>query len=175
MHKKLLSFTACKNELFGIWQASKMNFCWFWECSNNTLVVFENDFKVSLFYYLTYFCYYLIYFYYYSWILLYFLVLFISFIVLFQLSFTFTYRIYSKKISVLTKQVIFKQIPLFKFFVGYTRVKNKGKILVKCLVVLNPSPWNLHFFLLHINIQTDKYTECIRTNTSPNIKTIYYL
>ena len=31
------------------------------------------------------------------------------------------------------------------------------------------------FFLLHINIQTDKYTECIRTNTSPNIKTIYYL
>ena len=103
LHQKLLSFTACKNELFGIWQASKMNFCWFWECSNNTLVVFENDFKVSLFYNLTYFYYYLIYFYYYSWILLYFLVLFISFIVLFQLSFTFIYRIYSKKISVLTK------------------------------------------------------------------------
>ena len=50
----------------------------------------------NLFYYLTYFCYY-------SYISLYFLVLFISFTVLFQLTFTFIYSTFNKKISISVK------------------------------------------------------------------------
>ena len=91
---------------------AKMNFLVFDKQSKWTFVDFGNvlitlwlclksDFKVSLFYYLIYFCYYLTYFYYYSWIVLF--VLFISFTVLFQLSFTFIYNTFSKKFSILTK------------------------------------------------------------------------
>ena len=53
--------------------------------------------------------YYLVYFYYYLWILLYFLVLFINFTVLFQLTFTFVYSIFNKKISISTKWTNLKQ------------------------------------------------------------------
>ena len=50
----------------------------------------------NLFYYSAYFCYYLL-------VLLHFLLLFIDLTVLFQLTFTFIYNTFSKKISVLTK------------------------------------------------------------------------
>jgi len=52
-------------------------------------IIFTNEL-----YYLVYFCYY-------SWVLLHFFVLFIDFTVLFQLTFTFIYSTFSKKISVL--------------------------------------------------------------------------
>ena len=58
--------------------------------------------KLKLFYYLAYFCYYL-------WVLLYFLVLFMGPIVLFQLTFTFIYNTFSKKISIVIKQTVSKQ------------------------------------------------------------------
>ena len=58
---------------------------------------------INLFYYLVYFCYYL-------WVSLHFLVLFIGHTILFQLTFTFIYNIFSKKFSILAKQVDSKQI-----------------------------------------------------------------
>ena len=47
--------------------------------------------------------YYLVYFYYYLWVLLYFLILFIDLTILFQLTFTFIYITFNKKISISTK------------------------------------------------------------------------
>ena len=73
---------------------------WFTKCS---FVVIK---FVNLFYYLVYFYYlfyYLIYFNYYLWALLYFLILFIDLIILFQLTFTFIYNTFNKKISISTK------------------------------------------------------------------------
>ena len=61
-----------------------------------TMCLEKKNKKINLFYYSTYFCYYLR-------APLYFLVLFMGLIVLFQLTFTFIYSTFSKKISISAK------------------------------------------------------------------------
>ena len=62
----------------------------------NMLCGFNKNYFASLFYHLVYFCYYL-------WATLHFLILFMGFNILFQLTFTFIYSNFSKKLSVLAK------------------------------------------------------------------------
>ena len=75
----------------GLWIINLSDFLMLWSTKVLSSVCLVKIIFVNLFYYLIYFLYYL-------WVSLHFLVLFVSLTVLFQLTFTFIYSIFSKKI-----------------------------------------------------------------------------
>ena len=83
------------------WNVSNLKKYFYWFANNFCAlsVHLALALKASLFYYLAYFCYYL-------WTSLHFLVLFMSPTVLFQLTFTFIYSTFSKKLWVDPKQTL---------------------------------------------------------------------